>query len=342
MKRLALRLTTGITDSCGAAALNWKLIDLAVSHLLLFFFPSGCFIFKEGGRTVADGLVLHERAQAKRACTSPLVCVFKIFAWRMHQLHLQAPATSCTSYLSLMSCAPHPFPCSTPPRPAFAASKSSHHKQKGRARAAPTQAPTKMDARSHFVQPADCRLSAVTFPADCLLIRFFFVNVSRSRRQSMNSFLIKTLGRPNQSFTRSLCVVYECVSLLLVNHFHAAGRRCLISFSSAVWQVFFFFYFFVTVQKDFLQRTFHVRKSHEAASGTTSEAVVSLGAGSKSLPPPPPTRILQKRKKKSRLSQRPRHSSSPGSPSGVRREDGKKLLLLQEIIISTPEKGTRQ
>lgn len=71
--------------------------------------------------------------------------------------------------------------------------------------------------------------------------------------------------------------------------------RCLISFSSAVWQVFFLF--FVTVQKDFLLQTFHVRKSHEAASGTTSEAVVSLGAGSKSLPPPPPACISQKRKK---------------------------------------------
>lgn len=53
---------------------------------------------------------------------------------------------------------------------------------------------------------------------------------------------------------------------------------------------FFFPFFLVIVQKDFLRQTFHVRKSHEAASGTTSEAVVSLAAGSKSprtVHPPP-------------------------------------------------------
>lgn len=119
----------------------------------------------------------------------------------------------------------------------------------------------------------------------------------------MNCLLIKAPGRPNQSFIYffyaqlCVCVVNECVRLLLVNHFHAAGRRCLISFSSAVWQVFFFL-FFVTVQKDFFQETFHVRKSHEAVSGTTSEAVVSLAGGSKSLPLPPTACFSHKEKKK--------------------------------------------
>lgn len=86
---------------------------------------------------------------------------------------------------------------------------------------------------------------------------------------------------------------------------------------------FFFYFLLVTVQKDFLRQSFHVRKSHEAASGTTSEAVVSLAEQVPNLPTHrPPAPIPQK--EKCRLSQRPRHSSSPGSASGVRGEDGKK------------------
>lgn len=131
MKRLAPRLTTGITDSCGAAALNWKLIDLAASHLLLFFcfFPSGCFHFK-GGRTVANGRVFRKSAQAN-------ACVRKIFAWRMHPLHMETPATCCTSYLSFMSRGLSLLYLLPPPPPQPPpASTSSRRKQKGRVRGA--------------------------------------------------------------------------------------------------------------------------------------------------------------------------------------------------------------